>query len=540
MRAWVVTVAVVLMTGAAWAQDVPPQPDGDGGDAVPGSDGADPSTEPPRPDEGHASDDADPSEGDSSDGADASGPEVPGDADRDAEMFGDGEDRDAEMFGGGDDDPDLDRTEAEPDSRRPRELELVDVDAFEARLLDANDPLTLGGQMYLRLDYSAFDRGGAEEQPLSSSNLLDLYLDARPNDRVRAFLNWRLVYTPTFVSCDPATEDCAPSLLPGADRLAGVLLDQLWVNFDVGRTVFVTAGRQRIKWGSGRFWNPTDFLNQQALDPLAIFDTRLGADVVKLHLPIESLGWNVYAVANIDSANAPQKVGGAARAELLLGPAEIAVSAGARKGTPTRLGADVSSALWLFDVHVEAGVAHGGDAKFYEGEFDLGTLTLPRELDRSDDWIPQVVTGAEVEVVYSDTDSVFIGGEYFFNDAGYDDAADLYPWLLFNSAFNFFYVGRHYAAAYALLPSPGDWNDWTFTLSGLSNLSDRSVLGRADVRVQALTYLSVNTHIAVHTGARGELRLGFDVPPAPLPGLESGVSIPTQVVDLGVGLTLRL
>lgn len=462
--------------------------------------------------------------------------------DRDDEIFGgadDADERDAEIFGGSDDDPDTERNVAVDD--RPRELELVDVDDLEGRLLQADDPLTLGGRMYLRLDYNVFDEGGPEEQPLSSPNLVDLFLDVRPNDRLRAFVQGRLRYTPTLSDCDPTAEDCGLSTFAafGNQRRTDVALDQLWVNFDVGRTVFVTAGRQRIKWGTGRFWNPTDFLNQQTLDPLAIFDERPGSDLVKAHLPIESLGWNLYAVANLDGATSPEEVGGAARAEVLLGTTELALSAGARKDTPLRLGADVSTAIWLFDVRVEGAVSHDVKAAFYEGDFDLGSGTFPTQVDRSDDWIAQVVAGTEVEIGYSDTDSFFLGAEYFFNDAGYENA-DLYPWLLANGAFNFFYVGRHYAAAYALLPSPGDWNDWTFTVSGLSNLSDRSVLARGDIRVQALTYLSVNTYASVHTGERGEFRLGFDLPAVPLPGLEEGISVPTQVVDVGVGLTLRL
>ena len=49
----------------------------------------------------------------------------------------------------------------------------------------------------------------------------------------------------------------------------------MWLNFDIGRTVFVTAGRQRVKWGIGRFWNPTDFLQPARLDALAFFDAAV-------------------------------------------------------------------------------------------------------------------------------------------------------------------------------------------------------------------------------------------------------------------------
>ena len=77
---------------------------------------------------------------------------------------------------------------------------------------------------------------------------------------------------------------------------------------DVYRTLFITVGQQPIRWGEGRFWNPTDLLNQQARDPLAIFDERLGVGLVKLHLPIEALAWNLYAVANLEGVTPDRPV----------------------------------------------------------------------------------------------------------------------------------------------------------------------------------------------------------------------------------------
>ena len=69
-----------------------------------------------------------------------------------------------------------------------------------------------------------------------------------------------------------------------------------------------------------------------------------------------------------------------------------------------------------------------------------------------------MVAGLEVPIRYNDEDSVTIGAEYFYNDAGYDDAS-LYPWLVFNDAFTPFYLGKHYAGVYVFLPGPGALDD---------------------------------------------------------------------------------
>ena len=91
----------------------------------------------------------------------------------------------------------------------------------------------------------------------------------RPNDRVRGFALARTAYN--AIAVDPSKglpPEVARSLGLVPLPTTAVALDQLWVNFDLARTVFVTAGRQHVKWGVGRFWNPTDFLHRAPRDPL--------------------------------------------------------------------------------------------------------------------------------------------------------------------------------------------------------------------------------------------------------------------------------
>ena len=58
------------------------------------------------------------------------------------------------------------------------------------------DPLKIGGMLYLRLD-TQWQKGLAPSQwLLTSPNLIDLYLDVRPNDRVRGFVLGRAQVNP--------------------------------------------------------------------------------------------------------------------------------------------------------------------------------------------------------------------------------------------------------------------------------------------------------------------------------------------------------
>jgi hypothetical protein len=491
-----------------------------------------------------------------------------GDA-RDAEVFGDdaadishGDARDAEVFGDDARDREIFGHPAASGSGRQAAGEReTDIFAdqptatggsalesmFERGLAEQQDWLALGGLLYMRLDYYAEEETPAKQSRLASPSLMDVYLDARPNDRVRGFLRGRLRHdftvpleTPSSFGAVPAEEDA--SLLPTGERTE-VLLDQLWIKFDIARVAYLTIGKQAIRWGSGRFWNPTDFLNRQKRDPLAIFDERTGQSLIKLHLPLESLGWNLYAVANLDEADRLESAGGALRAEFLFAETEVALTYAGRKNNPHQFGFDISSGLWLFDVRAELAAQKGVRTPFYRGPLDLDRLDWqflngePHEISRKDQWILQGTAAAELTIRYSDQDTVTLGVEYFYNDAGYKNA-HLYPWLALNNQFVRLYLGRHYAAAYAYLPQPGLWNDTSFTLSGLANLSDGSYLARLDYQVRVLTYLDVNVYGTYHFGDNGELHWGFTVPAQPL--VEDGFTVNQPIAEVGFALRVAL
>lgn len=443
-------------------------------------------------------------------------------SDREAELFGDpapapvpAGTRDERLLGG-------------PSDAADTEADLV------SRLGRLDERLTIGGRLWLRAQGAVPDGvQGADEVALSAPNLLDLYADARPNDRVRAYARGRLQHDWTIRAgdLDPFTgEPVTPDV---------VLLDQLWIKADAAHRVYVTAGRQRIRWGTGRIWNPTDFLNLQRLDPLAILDLRTGVDLLKVHVPVEKANANLYAVANLQDAQALDQIGGALRAEWAFGQTEISASGALRKDQPVRLGTDLSSGVGPLDLKVEAAFTHGVTDPFWAGSLDPERLRFPREVDRSDDWLVQVVYGAEVSIRYSSRDSVAIGLEGFHNEAGYS-GDDLYPWLLLQGQFLPFYLGRDYGAAYVLLAGPGDWDDQTFTASAIANLSDGSAVARLDWRGTVLTWLEPQAYVQAHFGDYGEFRYALEVPAVPgVPGLEDGLSVPAPMLDVGLGAIVR-
>jgi len=437
----------------------------------------------------------------------------------------DGSSREDDLFGA----PAPPAPDAPPAETAPLPEEGPSDAEIAANLREADRRLTVGGRLYLRANAYVPEDPAPDTVALDSPSLLDLFVDARPNDRLRGFAQARVTH-------DPTVEDGDVDWLGTPLEPTGIALDQMWLNLDLGGRVFVTAGQQRVKWGAGRFWNPTDFLDPARLDALAFFDERTGVPLLKVHAPFEGAGVNLYAFAGFDGADTPEQVQGAFRAEWLVGLTEIALSTALRKGDPERYGAQVSTGLGPFDLEGEVAITHGLDTPAWKGRLDWETLEVPAEVDRSEDWIPQAVGAVEWGVRYDDEDSLYLGAEYFFNDLGYDDPA-LYPWLALQGQFTPFYLGRHYAGAYLYLPSPGRADDHAFVLSTLGNLSDLSFTSRLDWSARLLTELSVNAYAQVHYGEIGEFRYSVDIPDTVYP--PDGLSIRAPLVDAGIGASVK-
>ncbi len=431
------------------------------------------------------------------------------------------------------------------------------------KLGNADKILTFGGMLYLNMSYAVKKETDADDDPIASPNLIDGFADIRPNDRLRGFIRGRLNYDFT------ANESAAAQFGASKDKLYGSL-DQLWLKADVGRAVFITFGRQPVKWGSGYFWNPTDFLNKSRKDPLARFDARLGLDMLKIHVPVEKYGWNFYAMTTMENADKPSNIGVAGRAEFAFWQMETSFMAAWKKNDALYLGADVTMGVGWFDFKAEASVAHNSQTVFYKGMPDYTKIDLNGVIGsdgsinydllnqriaalipsytRKDDWIPQLLGGVEISIPYGDDDTLILGGEYFYNDAGYSNA-DVLPLLYMSGQYKPLYVGRHYAGLYAMLAAPYRLDDWTFIGSVFGNLSDLSFTAHLETRVTVLTYLQLSGYANYHFGRNGELYYGLKIPKTDVPGVDlsrldlpsaavNGVDAPQTIVEIGIGASL--
>lgn len=397
------------------------------------------------------------------------------------------------------------------------------------------DPLRIGGQFYTRAYTTMSAESDPERWGFSVPTLLDGYMDARPNDRVRGFMLARLAYDPMVPDTTGTSTATAP--FGSAQRLS-LSLDQLWLRFDVARAVYVTVGRQHVKWGPSHFWNPTDFLHNVRRDPLDPFDARVGSTLLKVHIPWEKLGWNLYAVGLFEDAivnGTLSNIGGGLRAEVVLGPAEIGAEAIFQSGHRPRLGADVSTGLGPIDLYAEASLRKGWEQPLFR--FAQGTdPAMGRVLERyrENDYTVQASGGLSWSLSYMDINVLTFGAEYFFNSVGCEDKT-LYPYLLAANAFTPYYAGRHYLGLYGMLSTPASYHNLNVVLSNVGNLSDRSFVARLDVSVIVLTHLRVEAYTAWHYGHQGgEFRFGLDAPATP------AVDLATPLAEFGLGLRVNI
>lgn len=358
------------------------------------------------------------------------------------------------------------------------------------------DRLQVGGR--LELKYTAFEKEGVNPgkgdfQQLSRG---DLYFDGRPpnlKENYRGFLRLRF------------SESHSESAGQVPTQQVSTEVDELWIKGDVSQKFFLTLGRQHLKWGSGRLWNPTDFTASVARDPFASFDARLGQDLFKIHWPWEKGGHNFYMIIDSSRVRRSDDLRLLLRGEISLGSsAELALSLRKSREGPDQLGIDWSGALGPLDLYVESAFHKRNPMVFYTGQIDPQTLEVPVPGKKDHKTLRQTVVGLQYGVKYLDDDTLTAVLEYFDNELGYE-ARDLELYALVRGGGTPITVGRRYAGLLLNLPSPGSWNDLSLLGSAIKNLSDQTALAQVTTTYAVFGGLSIQGTVSRCFGDVGSL-----------------------------------
>lgn len=424
--------------------------------------------------------------------------------------------RDAEIFG----DSANSSLESTPQDAKYKPSDATSVPSL---LLET---LQVGGRLELRTTLGHQESEKFAKSSVSQLRQADLYFDSRPHPDLRTFLRlrWREqigagltggtagtvpVASPSTSSPQPSPDSSSTTTTTRQSPASKLSqnIDELWFKWDQDERLFWTIGKQHLKWGSGRFWNPTDFTAVEVRDPIEAFDRRLGQNLIKLHIPVEKQAFNFYGVAQFDEATQLDQLRAGLRAELaFLGSGEAALTVYSESGGGQRLGVDVSSALGPIDVYIEGAQIRQKQHLVYEGELKETGEQLPIARTRFDHVSRQIVGGITRQWQYSSSDSLTLGIESFYNELGYEDRKlELYAML--RGGARPLYAGRRYAAAFLLLPAPFAWNDTTLRLSTLKNGTDGTRLTSAVVSWNLLRQANVEVFANRCDGDYGEFCL---------------------------------
>lgn len=387
---------------------------------------------------------------------------------------------------------------------------------------DSQPSTTLGGRADLLYSVTRQD---SENLGLLSTRALPaafLYLDSRPRDDTRAYLRFSLVAPSTRSSARQGLGAAGSSGAQGVDSNPTLIqLLELWGKWQPsGSPVFWTLGRQPIRWGPSQFWNPTDFMSPETRDPLAIYDDRSGVDALRLNIPFESQNAALILVTSLmprpasqqDTPLSLQASSGtqardlqfAARAEWSQGAMESALTLAWSDRGPTRTGISMTAGLGPFDVTLEGACTARTTRTFFERRSGAGDAGV-QAARRDQTCLPQGVGGLSWQPGFGDADSLTLGAEYFWNGLGHE-TPDLELVAALAGQATPLAIGQQYVAAYGLLPAPGSWDDTSFQVQWITNLTDASSLVRGAIVHEILD----NTSLVLATTWRdgvGEFRL---------------------------------
>ncbi|MCU0848622.1 MAG: hypothetical protein MUD12_12115 [Spirochaetes bacterium] len=214
-------------------------------------------------------------------------------------------------------------------------------------------------------------------------------------------------------------------------------INEMFIDVNFDKAVYFRAGKQTLKWGTGILWTPTDLINIEKKNILDSSQVRQGTYGLKIHVPFGTAA-NLYSFVNMQKVSHANDIGGAVKLEVLLKNTEVSVSAVAKNRTVPVYGCDFTSRLFLVDVHGEACMSYGDNArKMREFPWYLYATTQTgaqaiemiylnpgthTSLDYrvSGRWIPKASLGFGKGFDVKDIkDRVRIDFEFFYNGSGY-------------------------------------------------------------------------------------------------------------------------
>jgi hypothetical protein len=395
------------------------------------------------------------------------------------------------------------------------------------------------GRVALSWDWSdvwgtAFDLLNPTRYGLSqSSTAAKLGFVARPDKDISVTGQLRTSYP--FVKEIEAVTATTPTVVTTTYTVADLQVWSLYSKFSWNDALFLTFGKQPVRWGTGYFFSPADDIFAQSEvdinDPTA---EREGPLALRVHYPIPRTMHNLYAYAVLPrstdlaalAAMKPEDIAVAAKAELFFGNTEAAIAGYYQQDQRPRVVLMATTGNGEFNFFGEGLVAFPSttsEAFIQAGAVSWGTFPVFTSdytvVDRKTDTLFQATGG----VSYSNQDWNFTAvGQYLYNGAGYASLSlgDILqaaldravsqpagePTLgiasLAGTLGGLGKIGQHYGVLYLGWSELWD-SKWDFSVLAIENFSDWSGYVKPIVSFTFLNYVKLSAAASFSWGPNG-------------------------------------
>ena len=301
------------------------------------------------------------------------------------------------------------------------------------------------------------------------------YADLRQSDLVRLYVSGSFNYDPSsYLSTNKEYE--SPTLS----------LDELFVDTHIEETLFFRLGKQRISWGVGNWFKPSDVLSLSAIDPDDPTAAREGPFAFKVDVPMKLNHLMVYIVPPISENNAASS-SAASKYDLVVNGWELSFGAYARADMLARPRAIFSftGAIGSFDVYGENVLLYGSDRIYARESSTPGTYEAYSIENKP---FFQSTLGVKYSKSYSGGLSYSIHVQGYYNGMGYADSS-----IMQNAAATAAIteaIEDDYPTAYRYSDSSTDAGMWY--LAGSASVSGRFGEGNSLTRVTGSVYALAN------------------------------------------------
>lgn len=336
--------------------------------------------------------------------------------------------------------------------------------------------LLIGGELETIGEYRHNRGSNFSSDTISNPNFLHIYFDANKNNvnDLRLYTNAKYSYNPSLdeTSTDPITSKKYSQ--------SDINLEELKLSFQLKHKLFLTVGKQKIKWGASKFWNPTDFINETNKDITKSIDERQGVSLIKMHIPINSD--NIYFIINNSNANTPDKISTAVRLEKSFSSSEYSLSIATNQQGKILYGADVS---FPFD-----------DIDLY-GELAVSPSIQAQDADSA---AASTAIGFSYEFNYSDNKSIIFSSEYLYHENGYTSAPNYFMLVAASNKFIPYTYAKHYGLVSIFSSNPLFLTNTDISLITVTNLIDKSYMTKLSFFNSSINDLAIGPSVEYYYG----------------------------------------